>query len=131
MVSIIALIAVGIAAISAFFFFRRAGEVGIGPAGSEVGEAFQSLGTGVGSFGTGFQTLGTGIGKGITGLFDPLLFFKNLLFGNTPIVNNVNPNTVQAGNAGGQIVGSSSGQITTQPSIITPTTPFLAGPAPP
>jgi len=131
MVSIVALIAIGIAAISAFFFFRRAGEVGLGPAGSEVGIAFQEIGGGIGSFGTGFKTLGTGIGAGITGLFDPLSFFKNLIFGNTPIVNNVNPQTVQAGNAGGQIVGSSSGLITKQPSIITPTTPFLAGPAPP
>ena len=87
MVSIPTLIFTGVAAVFAFFFFRRAGEVGLGPAGSEVGEAFQSIGSGIGSFGSGFEGLGKGIGSGITGLFAPLLFFRDLLFGGEPIVN--------------------------------------------
>jgi len=91
--------AVGLAVVSAFFFFRRASEVGLGPAGSEIGTAFGSIGSGIGSFGTGFASLGTGIGAGITGLFQPLLFFRDLLFGGEPIVNSPTADTVQAVNS--------------------------------
>lgn len=93
------LLLLGTAMVAAFLFFRRAGEVGFGPAGTEVGTAFQSLGTGIGSFGTGFATLGSGIGTGITGLFQPLLFFRDLLFGGEPIVNSPTADTVQATNS--------------------------------
>lgn len=89
----------GTAIIAAFFFFRRAGEIGLGPAGSEIGTAFQGIGAGIGSFGTGFASLGTGIGTGVTGLFAPLLFFRDLLFGGEPIVNSPTADTVQAVNS--------------------------------
>jgi len=127
MVSIVGIIAVGIAAVFSFFFFRRAGEVGLGPAGSEIGSALGSIGTGIGQTGSGIALFGQGIGSGITGLFSPLKFFQELLFGNTPIVNNVNPNTVQSSSAGGQTVGSSSTSVSKigGSSLITG---FLAGP---
>jgi len=123
LVSIPALIILGVGTVFAFFFFRRAGEVGIGPAGSEVGEAFQSIGTGIGSFGTGFETLGSGIGGGITGLFKPLLFFKDLLFGGEPIVSAPAADTVQSTN-------SNSNPITVS-LLIGPAVGGLIGPAPP
>jgi len=99
MVSIPLLILTGVGAVFAFFFFRRSSEVGLGPAGIEVGSAFQSIGTGIGSFGTGFASLGAGIGTGITGLFKPLLFFRDLLFGGEPIVSSPTADTVQAVNS--------------------------------
>lgn len=107
MVSIPLLIFTGVAAVAAFFFFRRAGEVGIGPAGSEVGVAFQEIGTGIGAFGGGFGELGTGIGTGITGLFAPLLFFRDLLFGGEPIVSAPTADTVQAVNSNSPELGTS------------------------
>jgi len=100
MVSIPLIILTGLGAITAFFFFRRAGEVGLGPAGEEIGSAIGAVGGGLGSFGSGISALGGGIGSGITGLFQPLLFFRDLLFGNEPIVVSENPNTVHAQNSG-------------------------------
>jgi len=99
MVSIIGIVAVGIAAVFSFFFFRRAGEVGLGPAGSEVGAALGSIGTGIGKTGSGIALFGQGIGSGITGLFQPLTFFRDLLFGGEPIVNSPTADTVQATNS--------------------------------
>jgi len=99
MVSIPLLILTGIGAITAFFFFRRASEVGLGPAGSEIGTAFGEIGQGIGATGSGIALFGQGIGAGITGLFQPLLFFRDLLFGGEPIVISGNPNTVQAINS--------------------------------
>jgi len=99
MVSIIQIILLGIGTITAFFFFRRAGEVGLGPAGSEIGAAFGEIGSGIGSTGSGIAAFGQGIGAGITGLFQPLLFFRDLLFGGEPIVNSPTADTVQATNS--------------------------------
>lgn len=96
MVSIPQIILLGVGAIATFFFFRRAAETSIQQATAEVGASFGSIGTGIGTLGTGFSTLGTGIGSGITGLFQPLLFFKELLFGNEPIVNAPSADTVQS-----------------------------------
>lgn len=101
----------GTAIIAAFFFFRRAGEIGLGPAGSEIGSAFQSIGSGIGAFGGGFSELGTGIGTGVVGLFKPLLFFKDLLFGGEPIVNSPTADTVQATNSNSNV--ASTGSLTT------------------
>lgn len=99
MVSIIAIVLLGLGAVATFFFFRRASEVGLGPAGSEIGAAFGSIGEGIGSTGSGIALFGQGIGAGITGLFQPLLFFRDLLFGGEPIVNSPTADTVQATNS--------------------------------
>jgi len=122
MVSIPLIILLGLGSIFTFLFIRQAAATSLSQAGSELGMALGDIGTGVGQTGGGIQQFGEGIGGAITGLFAPLKFFQELIFGNEPIVQSQNPNTVHATN---------SGPITTQPSIITPTTPFLIGPAPP
>jgi len=76
-------------------FLTRAAQVGLGPAGKEVAEALQSLGTGVGSIGGGINALLTGIGTGSARLFDPLFTLKTLIYGegNQGTVS-VNPQTI-------------------------------------
>lgn len=94
MVSIASIIILGLGAVSAFFFFRRAAETSLPQAAAETGSAFGSIGTGLGGFGGGIAALGQGIGAGITGLFSPLSFFKNLFPSNTPPTIAPSPDTV-------------------------------------
>lgn len=62
-------------------FAVRASQVGLGNAASEVGSGVSNVGKGIGETGTGIAKFGQGIGAGITGLFSPLQFFKDLIFG--------------------------------------------------
>jgi len=100
LVSIPIIIGLGLVAIFTFLFVRDAAATSLGQAGTETGLAIGAIGQGIGQAGSGIGAFGQGIGAGITGLFAPLLFFKELIFGNEPIVISGNPNTVQAGNSG-------------------------------
>lgn len=77
--SIVSIVVLGLAAISTFFFFRRAAETSLPQAAAETGSAFGTIGGGLGGLGGGIAALGSGIGAGITGLFQPLTFFSNLI----------------------------------------------------
>ena len=100
MVSIATIILLGLGSIFTFLFVRDAAATSLGQAGTEVGSAIGSIGSGIGQAGSGIASFGQGVGAGITGLFAPLLFFRELIFGNEPIVQSENPNTVHAQNSG-------------------------------
>jgi len=95
MVSIPSLIILGLGAISAFFFFKRAAETSLPQAAAETGSAFGSIGSGLGGLGGGISALGSGIGSGITGLFSPLTFFSNLINRISPPTSAPQPNPVR------------------------------------
>jgi len=122
MVSIPLIIGLGLVSIFTFLFVRDAAATSLGQAGTETGQAIGSIGMGIGQAGAGIGQFGQGIGAGITGLFAPLKFFQELIFGNEPIVISGNPNNVQANNS-------------LPPAVVPPASiipgPFLAGPAPP
>jgi hypothetical protein len=65
-------------------FVVRSSQVGIGNATNEIGSGIGNIGTGIGATGSGIAKFGQGIGAGITGLFSPLQFFKDLIYGATP-----------------------------------------------
>jgi len=100
MVSIATIILLGLGSIFTFLFVRQAAATSLSEAGSELGMAIGEIGTGVGQAGGGIASFGQGIGAGITGLFAPLKFFQELIFGNEPIVQSENPNTVHAMSSG-------------------------------
>jgi len=100
MVSIVTLMVLGLGAVFTFLFVRDAAATSLGEAGSQTGMAIGDIGSGIGAAGSGIAQLGQGIGAGITGLFAPLKFFQELVFGNEPIVQSGNPNNVQFVNAG-------------------------------
>ena len=103
MVSIPTIILLGLGAIFTFLFVRDAAATSLGEAGSQTGMAISDIGAGIGEAGKGIGAFGEGIGTGITGLFKPLLFFRSLIFGNEPIVQSENPNTVHAVNSGSDV----------------------------
>jgi len=80
--------AIGATLAGAILFLIRAREVGLGQAGSEIGEALQGIGSGGSAIGKGIQDTLTGLGVGAARLFDPLFTLRNLIF------SNVNPQTV-------------------------------------
>jgi len=96
MVSIPTIILLGLGAIFTFLFVRDAAATSLGEAGTQTGLAIGAVGSGIGEAGEGIGAFGEGIGRGISGLFAPLAFFKDLIFGNEPIVQSENPNTVHA-----------------------------------
>lgn len=79
-------------------FAVRASQVGLGNAGSEVGSGISNIGKGIGETGGGIAQFGQGIGAGITGLFSPLLFFKNLIYGADSSGTKTNPTAAAANN---------------------------------
>lgn len=93
--TILKLSTVGAAVAGVVLFLTRAAQVGIGQAGSEVGEAIKSIGEGGSALGAGIQATLTGIGVGAAKLFDPLFTLKTLIYGegNQGTVN-VNPQTI-------------------------------------
>ena len=103
MVSIATIILLGLGSIFTFLFVRQAAATSLSQAGSELGMAFGEIGTGVGQAGGGVRQFGEGIGGAITGLFQPLKFFQELIFGNEPIVQSENPNTVHAQSSGSNV----------------------------
>lgn len=78
-------------------FANRAAQVGIGNAASEIGSGITNVGHGIGDTGSGIAKFGQGIGAGITGLFSPLQFFKDLIFGSGGTGTN-NPTAAAANN---------------------------------
>lgn len=90
----------------AILFLKRSVEVGIGPAGTEVGGA-------LGSLGAGGQSFLTGIGTGISKLFNPLFTLKDLVYGTGSL------NVAQtAGKVNSQIVGSQTiGTVVTSKTV--------------
>ena len=100
MVSIATIILLGLGSIFTFLFVRQAAATSLSEAGSELGMAIGDIGQGVGESGRGIASFGQGVGAGITGLFAPLKFFQELIFGNEPIVQSENPNTVHAMSSG-------------------------------
>ena len=103
MVSIATIILLGLGSIFTFLFIRQAAATSLSEAGSEVGMAIGDIGVGVGQAGGGIAQFGQGIGAGISGLFAPLTFFQRLIFGNEPIIQSENPNTVHASNSGSDV----------------------------